>query len=69
MSVTGDGLRVELLEKPKGRLLQSGSPIPTEAGKEMIALLAGQLGDLLNDVLIEGHTDARPFSNRTDYSN
>ena len=35
----------------------------------MIALLAGQLGKLPNDVLIEGHTDAQPFSNRTDYSN
>ncbi|HLH43360.1 MAG TPA: flagellar motor protein MotB [Bryobacteraceae bacterium] len=69
MSVTGDGLRIELLESEKGAFFQSGSPIPSEAGREMITLLAGQLGQLPNDVLIEGHTDARPFSARTDYSN
>ena len=69
MSVTGDGLRVELLESEKGAFFQSGSPIPTEAGREMITLLADELGKLPNDVLIEGHTDARPFSSRTEYSN
>ncbi|HEY7334752.1 MAG TPA: flagellar motor protein MotB [Bryobacteraceae bacterium] len=69
MSVTGEGLRIELIESEKGTFFQSGSPLPTPAGKELIALLAGQLGKLENDVVIEGHTDARPFAGRPDYSN
>ncbi|MGH7968571.1 MAG: flagellar motor protein MotB [Limisphaerales bacterium] len=69
MSVTGEGLRVELIESEKGTFFLSGSSVPTESGKELITLLAGQLGKLENDVLIEGHTDARPFVGRPDYSN
>ncbi|MBV8846456.1 MAG: OmpA family protein [Bryobacterales bacterium] len=68
MSVTGEGLRVELLESEKGNFFQSGSPVPTGIGEELIISLAEQLGKLENDLLIEGHTDARPFG-RTDYTN
>jgi chemotaxis protein MotB len=69
MSVTGEGLRVELIESEKGIFFQSGSPVPTGIGKELIVQLAEQLGKLENDLLIEGHTDARPFGGKTDYSN
>jgi chemotaxis protein MotB len=69
MSVTGEGLRVELIESEKGIFFQSGSPAPTEAGQEIISMLADQLGKLDNNLLIEGHTDARPFAGRADYSN
>jgi len=62
MSVTGEGLRVEMLESEKGMFFQSGSAAPTETGKEMILRLAQELGGLPNDLLIEGHTDSRPFS-------
>ena len=69
MSVTGEGLRVELIESEKGVFFQSGSPVPTAAGRDLIIQLAGHLGKLENDLLIEGHTDARPFGGKTDYSN
>lgn len=68
MNVTGEGLRVELLEDEKGMFFQSGSSSPSENGKDIIAQLARELGKLPNQLLIEGHTDARPFS-RGDYSN
>jgi chemotaxis protein MotB len=70
MSVTGEGLRIELIENEKGIFFESGSPVPSSAGKDLIAQLANQLGKIENDMLIEGHTDARPFSGRrADYSN
>ena len=69
MSVTGEGLRVELIESEKGIFFQSGSPVPTGVGKDLIVELAGQLGKLENDLLIEGHTDARPFGGKLDYTN
>jgi chemotaxis protein MotB len=68
MSVTGEGLRIELLESDKGNFFQSGSPIPTKTGADLITQLAGQLGKLENELLIEGHTDARPFG-KSDYTN
>jgi chemotaxis protein MotB len=47
---------------------QSGSPNPSEAGEELIVRMAEQLGQLPNQLLIEGHTDARPLR-RKEYSN
>jgi chemotaxis protein MotB len=69
MSVTGDGLRVEMLESETGMFFQSGSPAPSDTGKELIVKLAQELGQLPNDLLIEGHTDAKPFGAKTDYTN
>jgi chemotaxis protein MotB len=69
MSVTGEGLRIELLESEKGIFFQSGSPAPSDAGTELIVLLAAQLSKLPNRLMIEGHTDARPFTGRAEYSN
>ena len=66
---TGEGLRVELLESDKGMFFQSGSASPSGLGEEMIIRLAEELAKLPNNLLIEGHTDAKPFSGRQDYSN
>ena len=60
-TATGEGLRIELLEKEGGLFFESGSPKPTSNGEQLFELLAQQLGDLPNAVAIEGHTDARPF--------
>jgi chemotaxis protein MotB len=38
-------------------------------GQEMILRLADELKKLPNDLLIEGHTDAKPFAREGDYSN
>jgi chemotaxis protein MotB len=69
MSVTGEGLRIELIESEKSEFFQVGLPTPTPLGKEMIALLANELGKLQNRLIIEGHTDAVPFSSENGYSN
>jgi chemotaxis protein MotB len=69
MSVTGEGLRVELIESEKGMFFESGSSSPSGIGEELILRLSEELQKLPNNILIEGHTDARPFSGRTDYSN
>jgi len=69
MSVTGEGLRIELLESEKGMFFESGSAKPSGLGEEMIVRLAEELAKLPNGLLIEGHTDAKPFSSKGDYSN
>lgn len=63
MSVTGEGLRIDLLESDQGMFFVTGSPSPTGAGEKLLAMLGGEIGKMPNGVVIEGHTDARPFRN------
>lgn len=67
MIVTGEGLRVELLESDVGTFFESGSPAPTEKATMLLGTLAQEIGKLPNKVFIEGHTDAKPFTG--DYGN
>jgi chemotaxis protein MotB len=69
MTVTNEGLRIELLETEKGLFFDSGSTKLSPRGEEMLRMLAGQLKLLPNRLLIEGHTDAKPYSSETDYTN
>jgi chemotaxis protein MotB len=69
MTVTNEGLRVDLMETEKGTFFPSGSPELTENGKEILILLAKEVGQLPNRVTIEGHTDARPFASGANYGN
>lgn len=69
MTVTSEGLRIELSEGPEGTFFQSGIAKPTDSGKEILVKLAQELGKLPNKVAIEGHTDAKPYSGRGEYSN
>ena len=62
-SVTGEGLRVDLLETEQGLFFLTASPDPTDAGKHLLQVLARELAPLENRLVIEGHTDARPFRN------
>jgi len=69
MTVTGEGLRIELMESDKGTFFESGSFQPTMQGSEMLDLLAAEIGKMPNQILIEGHTDSHPFVGRANYSN
>jgi chemotaxis protein MotB len=69
MIVTGEGLRIELLESDKGAFFEMGKPHPTGMGQEMIQLLAAELAKLPNKLMIEGHTDSKPYSSTTGYTN
>jgi chemotaxis protein MotB len=61
ISITGEGLRVELLETEQGLFFESGRPEPSPSGKRMLAVLGAELARLRNNLVIEGHTDARPY--------
>jgi chemotaxis protein MotB len=61
VSVTGEGLRIDLMESEQGTFFISGSPTPTPAGTRLLSALAAELGKMPNQLVIEGHTDARPF--------
>jgi chemotaxis protein MotB len=72
VSVTGEGLRIDLMETEHGMFFVTGSPRPTPAGENLLRLLADEIGKMPNGVVVEGHTDARPFRNSEpakDYGN
>lgn len=69
MIVTGEGLRIELIETDKGVFFESGRPMPTAVGSGLIQMLAGELGKLPNRIVVEGHTDSKPFGVGTAYGN
>ncbi len=69
MTVTSEGLRIELLEKEGGMFFESGNAKPTGKGSELIRMLGEQLKGIPNKLLVEGHTDAKPYSADHGYTN
>jgi chemotaxis protein MotB len=61
MTVTSEGLRIELLESAKGTFFDSGSPELNDSGKETLIALAKELGGVPYKISIEGHTDSKPL--------
>jgi chemotaxis protein MotB len=69
ITVTGEGLKIDLIEDKGGTFFESGSPKLSENGVTLLNLLSAQLKVLPNRLLIEGHTDAQPYSGKTGYTN
>ncbi|MFL6415676.1 MAG: flagellar motor protein MotB [Bryobacteraceae bacterium] len=61
ITVTGEGLRIELVESEKGLFFESGQPSPTETGKDLLVKLAQELGGINSPVALEGHTDSKSY--------
>jgi chemotaxis protein MotB len=70
ITVTGEGLRIELMESEKTSFFESGNASPSTIGQDFLIKLAKEIGQLPNFVTIEGHTDSKPFSSKKGgYSN
>jgi chemotaxis protein MotB len=69
MTVTPEGLQIELMEDPKGTFFESGSAQPTPSLKDVLNVLAPEIGKLPNPISIEGHTDSKPYSGAGLYGN
>jgi chemotaxis protein MotB len=69
MTITAEGLRIELMESETGTFFESAAAVPTASGKDILIALAAELGKLPNRISIEGHTDAKPFAKGGGYGN
>ena len=69
MTVTPEGLRIDLIEGANGTFFESGSSLLNQDGQDLLSTLAGQLGKLPNKVSVEGHTDAKPYVMDNNYGN
>jgi chemotaxis protein MotB len=69
ITITSEGLRIELIEGKDGTFFELGSARLSANGQTLLALLAAELKTLPNLLLIEGYTDATPYSKDNSYSN
>jgi chemotaxis protein MotB len=69
LSVTSEGLRIELVEKTGSSFFDSGSSELRGESVQILSLIAQEIGSLANDVVIEGHTDSRPYTADQKYGN
>jgi chemotaxis protein MotB len=69
MTVTAEGLRIELSESANGTFFANGSAKLNEDGAQLLIALAQELAKLPNKLSIEGHTDSKPYAPSAAYSN
>ena len=69
ITITEEGLRIELMESVTGTFFELGSVQPTPALRGLLQVLSKQLGVLPNKISIEGHTDSKPYSQVRAYDN
>jgi chemotaxis protein MotB len=69
IEITGEGLRIELLEQEDSLFFDIGSANLKAETKKILALIAQELGRLPNHMTIEGHTDSRPYGGQGSYTN
>ncbi len=69
IEVTNEGLRLQLLEDSTGVFFETGSAQPRPQVREFLAQLGTELAALPNEVVVDGYTDARPYSPNAAYSN
>lgn len=69
MTVTAEGLRIELSEAANGTFFDTGSAKLKPDGAELLIKLAQEVGSLPNKLSIEGHTDSQPYAPSATYGN
>lgn len=62
ISMTAEGLRIQLMDEQNRPMFSSGSAVLQAYSKEMLRELGGLLNNVPNRVSIAGHTDAAPYS-------
>ena len=69
IEVTSEGLRIELIDTANDSFFQVGSATLHSDSKQLLGVIAGELGKIPNRVAVEGHTDGRAFAGKDGYGN
>jgi len=69
VEITEDGLRIELLDKEGSPFFEVGSAQFKHETVPVLRAIAGEIKGLKNSVVLEGHTDSRPFASVSSRSN
>jgi chemotaxis protein MotB len=68
ITITQEGLRIELIEQSEGLFFDIGSSRLKADAVQLLKLIGSRVGTFPNQVVIEGHTDSRPYV-RSGYNN
>lgn len=72
LEMTEEGLRIELIDSSKATdyFFEIGTARLNAKAQKLLEMVGGQLEKMPNGIVVEGHTDARPFPNgKNGYSN
>lgn len=69
VTVTSEGMLIELMESEEAVFFDVGSSDMSSGGLEAVRVIGGIVADLPNGVVVEGHTDSKPYSDDGRYSN
>lgn len=69
ISMTDEGLKIDLLEAKESLFFDSGSASVKPSTKHLLALVGSELRKLPNKIIVEGHTDSRPLARADGYTN
>ena len=69
IEMTKEGLRIELIENGESVFFEVGSDKLKPQAKNILSKLAEQIGQMPNNVELEGHTDSRGYGKKTGYTN
>ena len=69
IEIVDEGLRIQLVETTQGIFFDVGSAKVKTGTQEILALIGREVGKLPNDVVLEGHTDSRPYVGPPSYTN
>ena len=69
IEIAEEGLRIDFLEKDGSSFFDVGSPRLQPSALAILRAVAAELRALSNPVIIEGHTDSRPYVASGGYSN
>lgn len=69
MEISDEGLRIQLYESSENVYFDVGTARLKPEAVLMLTAIARELGKVENSVVIEGHTDSRPYSRLDGYTN
>jgi chemotaxis protein MotB len=70
VEITDDGLRIEIMESGDDAFFEVGTASLKKNALGILNIIGKQMAELENKIIVEGHTDARPFPNGNQgYSN
>ena len=62
-----EGMRIELMESSEAFFFDIGTATLKPEAEEILSVLAVEIGKLPNHIIIEGHTDSRPYPSTNGY--
>jgi len=69
IELTAEGLRIQLIDEQHASIFDLGSARLQREAMHLLTKIGQELAALPNQVIIEGHTDSRPYSAGNGYSN